>query len=130
MTQAERRAFLIGRLLEEQPRHRDVRVPADDDGQRALLRSLMNVRPAAPIGEDFLAAQDAYLREEIAGRGVTLPLAGGHHDACLRRDRQRGQQRHDGLLPALSQLHRQLHPYVRGRAAARPVRRYHGASGL
>ncbi len=71
MTQAERRIFLIKKLLDEASRHRDLPIPQDTAGQKKLLRSLMNVRPPRPIGEDFLAVQDAYLQEETARKGVT-----------------------------------------------------------
>ena len=71
MTQTERRIFLIKRLLSEQPRYRDLTVPSDETEQSRLLRSLMNVRPPYPIGEDFLTVQDEYLQEEIARTGVT-----------------------------------------------------------
>jgi len=71
MDQREKRAFLLDALLREEPRYRDLRVPGDEAGQRRLLRSLMNVRPAAPIGEDFLRVQDAYLRAATAEKGVT-----------------------------------------------------------
>ncbi len=71
MTEREQREFLIQRLLDENPRYRDVHIPAAEAEQRALLRALMNVRPPRPIGEDFLAAQNAYLRAETARKGVT-----------------------------------------------------------
>ncbi len=71
MTQQARREFLIRYLMDETPAYRTVRVPDEAAGQRRLLRSLMNVRPPRPIGEDFLAVQDAYLREENRARGVT-----------------------------------------------------------
>ena len=71
MTQTQRRTFLIRKLLSEQPRYRDLTVPADEAKQKTLLRSLMNVRPPYPIGEDFLTVQDAYLQEETARKGVT-----------------------------------------------------------
>ncbi len=71
MDQAQRRAYLIDALLREQPRYRGVGVPGDEGEQRRLLRSLMNVRPAAPIGEDFLRVQDEYLQEELARKGIT-----------------------------------------------------------
>ncbi|MGN0774256.1 MAG: protein-ADP-ribose hydrolase [Candidatus Ventricola sp.] len=70
MTQRERRAFLIRQLLHESGR-RSLRMPADADEQRRMLRALMNVRPASPIDDGFLAVQDAYLREEIEASGVT-----------------------------------------------------------
>ncbi len=71
MTQAERRTFLIQKLLDEQPRYRNWKMPSDETEQKNLLRSLMNVRTPRPIGEDFLAVQDEYLQEETARKGVT-----------------------------------------------------------
>ena len=75
MTQAERREFLIRYLLREEPRYREMTVPSNEAERKKLLRALMNVRPPRPIGEDFLAAQDEYLREELSRKGVT-DLAG------------------------------------------------------
>ncbi len=71
MTQAERRIFLIQKLIDEQPRYRALQIPSDEAEQRTLLRSLMNVRPPQTIGEDFLTVQDDYLREETERKGVT-----------------------------------------------------------
>ena len=71
MEQDERRLYLIRALLREEPRYRSLRIPEDAREQKDLLRSLMNVRPPRPVGEDFLAVQDAYLREAIAEKGVT-----------------------------------------------------------
>ncbi len=71
MTQREKRVFLIQKLIDEQPRYRELKAPSDDAEQKMLLRSLMNVRPPRPIGEDFLVVQDEYLREETARKGVT-----------------------------------------------------------
>lgn len=70
MTQAERRIYLIKHLLAEQPRYQGLSVPADTAEQKRMLRSLMNIRVPQPIGEDFLAVQDEYLREELAQKGV------------------------------------------------------------
>ncbi len=71
MNQAEKRIFLINRLLEEDVQYSGIRLPAGADDQRRLLRSLMNVRPPRPISAEFLAVQDAYLRERLAEDGVT-----------------------------------------------------------
>lgn len=71
MTQAERRIYLIKHLLAEQPGYQGLSVPADTAEQKRLFRSLVNVRPPRPISGEFLAAQDDYLREELAGRAVT-----------------------------------------------------------
>ncbi len=71
MNQSERRLFLIQSLLKEQPGYRDIAVPRDTEEQKRLLRSLMNVREAAPVSADFLAVQDDYLHAAIAEKGVT-----------------------------------------------------------
>ena len=71
MTQKERSAYLIGELLKEQTQYRDIAIPQNEQDQKRLLRSLMNLRPPMPISTDFLTAQDAYLRAEAARKGVT-----------------------------------------------------------
>lgn len=71
MNQAERRTWLIRALLDEQPRYRSMGIPIHEDEQKRLLRSLMNIREAAPVADDILHAQDEYLREEISKAGIT-----------------------------------------------------------
>lgn len=71
MTQNMRRAFLISRLLDEQPRYKGMQIPQDTAGQKQLLRALLNVRMPGNIGNDFLAVQDEYLQEETAEKGIT-----------------------------------------------------------
>ena len=71
MTQKERRIFLIDSLLKENPGYRDVHIPDDENEQKRLLRSLMNVRPPEPASEEFLRIQDEYLQEAGRERGIT-----------------------------------------------------------
>ena len=71
MTHDEQRVWLIQRLLDEKPEYRDFQIPADEQGQKNLLRALMNVRMPDPIGEDVLQVQDEYLSEETRRAGVT-----------------------------------------------------------
>ena len=54
MTHEEQRIWLIRQLLDEETRYRDHRVPDDVNGQKDLLRALMNVRLPKPISEEFL----------------------------------------------------------------------------
>lgn len=85
MTQTERRQFLIRALLAEDPRYRDAGIPGDAQGQRDLLRALMNVRPPKPADETFLEVQDAYLAAE-QGEIVdaeTLPVLRDHPKLVL-----------------------------------------------
>lgn len=71
MTQSEKRLFLIQSLLKERAEYRQVETPRDPEGQRQLLRGLMNVRPPQAADPDFLRVQDAYLHAETAARGIT-----------------------------------------------------------
>ena len=71
MTQKERRRYLIGALLREKPEYAGVPVPPGEAEQKRLLRSLFNLRMPGPAPSDFLAVQDAYLREETRRKGVT-----------------------------------------------------------
>lgn len=71
MNQAEKRVFLIQRLLDEDKRYRGMEVPADAGEQKRMLRSLMNIRRPRAIDAGFLAVQDEYLRQEIEAAGVT-----------------------------------------------------------
>lgn len=69
-TQEERRVWLIRTLMAEgglsQPE-----IPSDEQGQKRLLRSLLNLRPPQLPEEEFLRVQDAYLQEEIRQKGIT-----------------------------------------------------------
>ena len=71
MAQEQQADDLIHCLLAERKEYQDIRVPSKLSDKRRLLRSLMNVRPPAPVSEEFLRAQDAYLQERLAQRGVT-----------------------------------------------------------
>ena len=71
MKQEERRLYLIRELLHEQPRYRNIEISKDHAEQQKLLRSLMNIRMAAPISEAFLQTQDEYLQETIKEKGIT-----------------------------------------------------------
>ena len=71
MNQSEKRLFLIQSLLNEHPSCQKQIIPADSERQKILLRGLMNVRRAYPIGADFLQTQDAYLQDETAAKGIT-----------------------------------------------------------
>ena len=70
MDQVQRRITMIRMLLDEQEQFRSMEVPEDDREQRQMLRSLLNIRPASPVKDDFLKIQDAYLREEINRKGI------------------------------------------------------------
>lgn len=70
MNQSERRRYLIKRLWEEQPGEQNVQIPAEQEQQRMLLRSLMNIRMPREIDAEFLTVQNAYLAERAAEKGI------------------------------------------------------------
>jgi O-acetyl-ADP-ribose deacetylase (regulator of RNase III) len=70
MNQSEKRIYLIKELVAENPNLRGTRIPADSGDQRRVLRSLMNIRWAAPISEEFENIQDEYLQEVNKDRGI------------------------------------------------------------
>ena len=74
MTQEERLDFLISYLINENADYKNIIVPENPEEKRRLLRSLPNVPMPAPVSEDFLKAQDAYLQLESAKKGVTKPM--------------------------------------------------------
>ena len=73
MNQSERRQILIRSLLNERAEYHKIAIPHSGDEQKKLLRSLMNIRVAAPVSEEFQRIQDDYLQEENRSKGlVTL----------------------------------------------------------
>lgn len=71
MTQTEKRIYLIRFLLKEQPQYAGMPIPADEQEQKNLLRSLFNIRMPNPVSKTFLKMQDEYLREETMRKGIT-----------------------------------------------------------
>lgn len=71
LNQSEKREYLIKKLLSEKRDYQEMMIPKSIEEQKNLLRSLMNVRMAAPIGKDFLVIQDEYLKEEAIDKGIT-----------------------------------------------------------
>lgn len=71
MTQGEKREFLISRLLEEQPRYAQMKMPSEAGEQKKLLRSLFNIRMPEKIGEEFIKIQNEYLQSETKDKGIT-----------------------------------------------------------
>lgn len=71
MTRDERRLWLIRAFCNERRSWgADVpEIPADEEGQRLLLRALVNVRPPESADPELLRVQDAYLRERLVECG-------------------------------------------------------------
>lgn len=70
MTQKERLIFLNKTLLSERPDARSFALPENEANLFRIFRSLVNVREASPVSEEFLKVQDEFLKEETASKGV------------------------------------------------------------
>lgn len=67
----EKLTLFIRMLLEEDQRYTDMRIPTDLSEQDRLIRALLNVRLPKPASEAFLVAQNAYLQDALARKGIT-----------------------------------------------------------
>ena len=70
MTHEEKRLYLIKTLLAEHQRYRNIEIPAEEQRQKDLLRSLMNVRLPAPVSDEYIEIESDYLKEETAAKGI------------------------------------------------------------
>ncbi|MDR1400486.1 MAG: protein-ADP-ribose hydrolase [Treponema sp.] len=67
MTHEEQLHFLIDYLQAE---YTHIPKRANCDQTRALLRSLVNIRPPHPVSEEFIRIQDEFLQEEARQKGI------------------------------------------------------------
>ena len=65
MTHKMQRRYLMEELLKENRQYSGMKIPTDENEQKALLRALMNVRLPKAVPPRFLEIQDEYLQEEI-----------------------------------------------------------------
>lgn len=61
--------YLLNYLIDE--REEKIRIPDDYHSKRALLRSLMNVRPPMEISHEYLKVQDEFLTAETLSKDLT-----------------------------------------------------------
>lgn len=72
MTQTERRLYLIKALGQNDRRFDEYAAEQMTSAeQKRLLRAMMNVWMPQPIDEEYQRIESAYLRQEIADRGIT-----------------------------------------------------------
>ncbi|MDY4041684.1 MAG: protein-ADP-ribose hydrolase [Collinsella sp.] len=82
MTETEQLLWLITYLLEERGEAADAgSLPRDGESRWRLYRSLVNVRPPAPVSPAYRAIEDGLLRGRVRARGTASPadavLTGG-----------------------------------------------------
>ena len=72
-TQAERLDYLVEAFKADSGKYRDLPVPADGEGKKRILRSLMNVRMPKKLDGETLEVQDAYLQARSREAGIVAP---------------------------------------------------------
>ncbi|MCR4586812.1 MAG: protein-ADP-ribose hydrolase [Lachnospiraceae bacterium] len=70
MDQKQRRTYLIQYLLDEKREYDGIIPETEEEPAKVMLRSLMNVRMAAPVSEEYEQVQDAYLKTVNEERGI------------------------------------------------------------
>ena len=70
MTQEQRLDYLVEAFKSDSAEYRNLRTPADTDGKRRILRSLMNIRMPKRMDKSVLDVQDDYLRDRILENGI------------------------------------------------------------
>ena len=71
MTHEEQRIWLIKELQKDRSQLSHYRIPNDEQGQKDLLRGLMNIWMPKPISEEYLRIESEYLRAENEVKGIT-----------------------------------------------------------
>ena len=70
MTQDERLNFLVEEFKADSEEYKELSVPADSEGKRRILRSLMNIRMPKDLPDGVLKIQDEYLKERAKEKGI------------------------------------------------------------
>ena len=66
--------YILRTLLAEREEYAGWQIPDTLERQQSMMRALLNVRPPLPVSPEFMEAQDAELRQQLADKGiVTLP---------------------------------------------------------
>lgn len=86
-TQEERLDYLVEAFKEDSGEYKNLQTPADTNGKRRILRSLMNIRMPRKMAPAVLEVQDEYLQDRIRENGIvtlseisTIADQGGTHE--------------------------------------------------
>ena len=70
MNQQERLEYLVEQFREDSEGYRNMIIPADIEGKKRILRSLMNIRLPKKMNPSVIAVQDEYLKERNRENGI------------------------------------------------------------
>jgi O-acetyl-ADP-ribose deacetylase (regulator of RNase III) len=69
-TQEQRLDYLVEEFKRDSGEYKDLPTPADQEGKRRILRSLMNIRMPREMSDEVLKVQDEYLSGRAEEKGV------------------------------------------------------------
>ena len=69
-TQEQRLDYLVEEFKTDSGEYKNLRTPADPEGKRRILRSLMNIRMPRELPDEVLAVQDEYLSGRAEEKGI------------------------------------------------------------
>ena len=69
-TQDQRLDYLVEAFKADSGEYKDLQTPADQEGKRRILRSLMNIRMPKALPDSILEVQDEYLAERAIEKGI------------------------------------------------------------
>ena len=69
-TQEQRLDYLVEEFKADSGEYKDLQTPADPEGKRRILRSLMNIRMPRALPDSVLEVQDEYLTERAKDKGI------------------------------------------------------------
>lgn len=63
--------FLIEYLINENPRYSGITIPKSEQEQFQLYRSLVNMRSATPVSQEYLDMENQFLQDVTVQKGIT-----------------------------------------------------------
>ena len=69
-TQEQRLDYLVEEFKTDSGEYKDLQTPADPEGKRRILRSLMNIRMPRELPDEVLTVQDEYLSGRAEEKGI------------------------------------------------------------
>ncbi len=70
MNQSERLEYLVEQFKGDSVKYKNLETPADTEGKKRILRSLMNIRMPRMLPASVLAVQDEYLKARNKANGI------------------------------------------------------------
>lgn len=86
MDRNENLLYILRTLTDEQAEYAALKIPRTLPERQQLMRALQNVRHPLPVGDDFLRAQDAELKQQLTDKGIVslADIEPCHADSRLR----------------------------------------------